>query len=136
MGTYSLSVYGSVEEIRQLRWTDGTTHEDYALNVSMNREEFRAIPHMLTYNEQQIMVVVVGMWSCEQLVHLAKFCPQKNPPTSNNNNVSNTKDKSISPITWNLGTIKAVRRRDGPRSLGKRNIYPKLQHQKQCRLQE
>ena len=97
-----LSANGSVEEVTQLRSTDGTTHGNYALNVCMNRGRFQAIPHTLTFKDQQMMVVVEGKrplcWSCQQLGHWARFYPQKNPSTNNNNNNSNTKDKSISLI--------------------------------------
>ena len=78
------------------------TQEDYALNVCLNREGFQAILHILTYKDQQMMVFVEGRqplcWSCKLLGHLARFCQQKNPLTNNNNNDSNTKDKSTSLI--------------------------------------
>ena len=111
-------------------------------HTCMNRERFLVTPHILTYKDQPMMVVVESRrafcWPCKQLGHLAKFCLQKSPSTTNNNN-SNRKDKSTSPITKPVlepGDHRAVRRRNGPRSPGKRNIHPKLQHQKPHQLQK
>ena len=95
-----LSAYGSVEEVTELRSMDGTTHGDYANNICINREGSQATAHMLTYKDQQMKVVVKGKrkiyWSCKQIGYLTRFCPQKNPSSTNN---SNTKDKSTSQIT-------------------------------------
>ena len=110
-----LSAYGSVKEVTQLRSTDGMTHRDYANNVCMNREGFQAILRILTYKDLQMMVIVEGRrslcWSRKQLSHLARFCPKKNPSTTNNN-INNTKDKSTSPIT--KPTLKPEDPRNGP----------------------
>ena len=50
-------------------------------NVCLNREGFQSITHILTYNDQQMMVVVEGKrthcWSCKILWHLARTCSQK-----------------------------------------------------------
>ena len=51
-------------------------HGDYILNVWLDREGFQAIPHIITYKDQQMMVVVEGKrllcWSSKQLGHLAR----------------------------------------------------------------
>ena len=101
--TAYLSLYGSNEEVTPVRAVDGTAHEDYILNVCLNRESFQAIPHIIIYKHLQMMVVREGRWplcwSCKQLGHLAKFCPQKTPTNNSNNNNDNYKEKTTSPTT-------------------------------------
>ena len=48
------------EEVTQIRSAGGMAHGDYVLNVCVDRKGFQAIPHILTYKDQQIMVVVEG----------------------------------------------------------------------------
>ena len=95
------SAYSSVKEISMVCSADGTAHSDYVLETCLNREGFQTIPHILTYQEQQMMVVMEGWrplcWSGKQLVHLARSCPQK-LLNSNQRNSSN-QEKTISPTT-------------------------------------
>ena len=55
----SMSVYDSVE-VTTMRSIDRTAHGDFVLDICLNREDFQAIPHILTYKDQQMMVVVKG----------------------------------------------------------------------------
>ena len=96
-----MSAYGSVEELTAVHLADRMTHGDFVLNICLNREGFQAISHMLTCRDQQIMVVVEGRrllcWSCKQLGHLSRVCPQKANINSNNNtniysNINNNKN--------------------------------------------
>ena len=129
--TAYLNAYSSVEEVMPVRVADGTAHRDYILNVCLNREGFQAIPHIITYKDQQMRVVVVSRqplcWSCKQLGHLARFCSQMTP-TNNINNNNNNKGKTTSPTTkpaLEPGTIKTIQEKDGSKSPGKRNIQLK-----------
>ena len=76
-----LSAYGRVEEINLLRSSTRTAYGDYMFRLCLTREGFQAIPEIITSRDRQMMVVVEGRqprcWSCKQLGHIAKFCPQK-----------------------------------------------------------
>ena len=56
-----LSKYSSVEAEMQSKASDGTAHGDYILTVCLNKEGFQAIPHIICYEEQQMIVVVEGL---------------------------------------------------------------------------
>ena len=75
-----LSAYGRVEEVNLLRSSAGTVYGDYMFRLCLTREGFQAIPEIITNRDRQMMVVVEGRqprcWSCKQLGHIAKFCPQ------------------------------------------------------------
>ena len=79
-----LSTYGRVKEINLLRSAAGTAYGDYVFRMCLTREGFQAIPETIVSRERQMMVVVEGRrprcWSCKQLGHISKFCPQKDPP--------------------------------------------------------
>ena len=55
-----MSAYGSVEEVTTVHSADGTAHGNFVLNICLNRESFQAIPRILTYRDQQMMMVVEG----------------------------------------------------------------------------
>ena len=55
-----LSEYGSVEAATPLNASEGTAHGDYILTVCYDREGFQAIPHIISYEQQQMIVVVEG----------------------------------------------------------------------------
>ena len=61
--------YGGEEEVLPARSAAGTAHGDYIINMSLNREGFQAIPHILAYKDQNMMVVVEGWrlfcWACK-----------------------------------------------------------------------
>ena len=82
-----LSKYGSVEVVTLLKASDGTAYGDYILTVCLDREGFQAIPHIISYEQQQMMVVVEGRkplcWACKQLDHIARTCPQKTATIKN-----------------------------------------------------
>ena len=69
--------------------------------VSLNRVGFQAIPLILTDNDLRIMVVVEDRrplcWSCKQLCHLSRACPQKKTNNSNNNINNNNINNTSSP---------------------------------------
>ena len=79
-----LSAYGCVEEINLLRSAAGMAYEDYVFRMCLTREGFQAIPETTISRERQMMVIVEGRcpccWSCKQLGHISKFCPQKDLP--------------------------------------------------------
>ena len=79
-----LSTYGCVEEINLLRSAAGTAYGDYVFRMCLTREGFQAIPETTISRDRQMMVIVEGRrprcWSCKQLGHISKFCPQKDPP--------------------------------------------------------
>ena len=76
-----MSAYTSIKEISMVPSAGGMAHSDYILDIGLNREGFQAIPHILTYQAQQMMVIVEGRgplcWSSKQLGQLARSCPQK-----------------------------------------------------------
>ena len=78
-----LSKFGRVEESNLLRSAAGTACGDHVFRICLDREGFQAIPEVIISRERQMMVVVEGRrprcWSCKQLGHISKFCPQKNP---------------------------------------------------------
>ena len=78
-----LSAFGRVEEINLLRSTAGTADGDYVFRMCLTREGFQTIPEIIVSRERQMMVMVEGRrprcWSCKQLGHISKFCPQKDP---------------------------------------------------------
>ena len=63
------------------RWQNFMPLGDDAFQLCLNREDFQAITNMLYFQDRQMMVVVGGRkphcWSCKQIGHLAKVCPQK-----------------------------------------------------------
>ena len=81
-----LSRYGRVEESNLLRLASGTAYGDHVFRLCLTREGFQAIPEIIISRERQMMVVVEGRrlrcWSCKQLGHISKFCPQKDPPSA------------------------------------------------------
>ena len=78
-----LSAFGRVEEINLLRSTAGTAYGDYVFRMCLSREGFQTIPEIIISRGRQMMVIVEGRrprcWSCKQLGHISKFCPQKDP---------------------------------------------------------
>ena len=111
-----IHAYGSVGEVTPVRLVDRTAHDDFVLNVCLNKEGFPAIPHILTHKDQQMRLVVEDKRplcrSCNQLGHLARNCPQKtttNKSKSNNNNLYNNQSCSG---TW--GPSKQSGRRMNP----------------------
>ena len=79
-----LSTYGRVEEINLLRSAAGTAYGDYVFRMCLTRVGFQAIPETIVSRDRQMMLIVEGRrprcWSCKQLGHISKFCPQKDPP--------------------------------------------------------
>ena len=76
-----LSAYGQVEEFNLLRSPTGTAYGDYAFRLCLTRNGFKAIPETLISGDRQMMMMVEGRrprcWSCKQIGHIAKFCPEK-----------------------------------------------------------
>ena len=76
-----LSSYGQVEEFNLLRSPAGTAYGDYAFRLCLTRDDFKAIPETLIRGDRQMIVMVEGRrprcWSCKQIGHIAKFCPEK-----------------------------------------------------------
>ena len=76
-----LSSYGQVEEFNLLRSPAGTAYGDYAFRLCLTRDGFKAIPETLISGDRQMIVMVEGRrprcWSCKQIGHIAKFCPEK-----------------------------------------------------------
>ena len=81
-----LSKFGQVEESNLLRSAAGTAYGDHVFRLCLDREGFQAILEVIVSRERQMMVVVEGQrpccWSCKQLGHISKFCPQKDPPNA------------------------------------------------------
>ena len=76
-----LNSYGKVEDVFSIITSSGLIHGDYVLKICLKRDGFQAIPDAINYKDRQLMVVVDGrrqhFWSCKQVGHLAKFCPQR-----------------------------------------------------------
>ena len=76
-----LSSYGQVEEYKLLRSPAGTAYGDYAFRMCLTRDGFKAIPEILISGDRQMIVMVEGRrprcWSCKQIGHISKFCPEK-----------------------------------------------------------
>ena len=76
-----LSSYGQVEEFNLLRSPTGTAYGDYAFRLCLTRDGFKAIPETLISRDRQMIVMVEGRrprcWSCKQIGHISKFCPDK-----------------------------------------------------------
>ena len=76
-----LSSYGQVEEYNLLRSPAGTAYGDYAFRLCLTRDGFKAIPETLISGDRQMIVMVEGRrprcWSCKQIGHISKFCPEK-----------------------------------------------------------
>ena len=79
-----LSIYGGVEQVSQIRSNSGTAYGDYVLIMCLDRGGFKNIPHVIKCRDQSMMVVVEGRiplcWSCKQLRHFSRACPQKTEP--------------------------------------------------------
>ena len=79
--TAYLSSYGQVEEYNLLRSPAGTAYGDYAFRMCLTRDGFKAIPEILISGDRQMIVMVEGRrprcWSCKQIGHISKFCPEK-----------------------------------------------------------
>ena len=76
-----LSSYGQVEGYKLLRSPAGTAYGDYAFRMCLTRDGFKAIPEILISGDIQMIVMVEGRrprcWSCKQIGHISKFCPEK-----------------------------------------------------------
>ena len=76
-----LSSYGQVEEFNLLRSPTGTAYGDYAFRLCLTRDGSKAIPETLISGDRQMIVMVEGRrprcWSCKQIGHISKFCPEK-----------------------------------------------------------
>ena len=136
-----LSVYANVEEVMQIRLADGMAHGDYMLNICMDREGFQAVPLILTYKDQQIMMVMEGRWPFCWLGHLARFCPQKtstNNSYNNNNNYSKNKtiitkptlEPGDHPNNTGEGWTQVTERRNHHQIQQPKNYYLHEYHQK------
>ena len=76
-----LCKYSSVEVVMPLKASDETAHGNYILTICLNWKGFQDIPHIICYEEQQMLVVVESKrllcWACKQLGHIVRTCPQK-----------------------------------------------------------
>ena len=50
--------YDNVKEATIVRSADATVHSDFIVDICLNSEGFQEFPRMLTYQDQQMMVVV------------------------------------------------------------------------------
>ena len=109
-----MSAYCSVE-MSAVHSANRMVHGDFLLDICLNRESFQAIPHILTYKDQQMMVVVVDKrplcWSYKQLGHLSKAYPQKTTNKINNN--SNPEKKHLPNYQSCSGTWESHKLEDG-----------------------
>ena len=55
-----LSKYGEVDEVTLVRSPAGTVHSDYIINMCLNQEGVQAIPHIIKFKDQNMMVIVKG----------------------------------------------------------------------------
>ena len=75
-----LSKYGEVDDVTLARSPARTAHGDYVINMGLNREGFQVIPHIIKFQDRNMMVIVESKrplcWSCKQLGHFSRSCPQ------------------------------------------------------------
>ena len=61
--------------------SSGTAYGDHVFQLCLTGEGFQAIPEVIISRGRQMMVVIEGRrprcWSCKQLGHISRFCPQK-----------------------------------------------------------
>ena len=57
-----LSAYRFVEEVNLLRSATGTAYWEDMFQLCLIRENFQAIPEIITSRDRQMMVVVEGRW--------------------------------------------------------------------------
>ncbi len=51
-----LSDYGDVKKVLPVRPVARKAHVDYILNICLKKEGFQAIPHIIAYEDQNLMV--------------------------------------------------------------------------------
>ena len=55
-----MNTYSSIKEVSMVCSAGRTAHGDYILDICLNMEGFQAIPHIFSYQDQRMMVVMEG----------------------------------------------------------------------------
>ena len=81
-----LSSYGGVD-YTLIPSAHGTSYSDYSFTMILDRGGFNSIPHIISYQDTTMAVIVEGRkllyWNCKQLSHFSRSCHQKNTITTN-----------------------------------------------------
>ena len=103
-----LSSYGGVEDYTQIKSAHGTAYGDFSFTMILDRGGFNAIPHIISYRDTTMTVIVEGRkplcWYCKQLGHFSRSCPQKatittNQTTTTANDTMNTTTETTTTTT-------------------------------------
>ena len=98
-----LSIYGGVEQVSQIRSTQGTAYGDYVFIMCLDRGGFNNVPHKIKYRDRTMTVVVEGRkslcWACNKIGHFSKNCPQKTTTTATTTTTTTTASEIITTKT-------------------------------------
>ena len=99
--TTYLSEYGSIDVIAKS--ASGTALGNYVFTMCLDRGRFQAIPHLIEYEDQVMMVVVESRrpqcGPCKQLGHFTRSCPQKTNKTTSNTSTTITTAAAVDTAT-------------------------------------
>ena len=83
-----------MEQVTQITSMSRLAYDDYAFIMCLGRRGFNAIPHIIKYHDQSMMVVVEGRRLlcsfCKQLGHFSRSCPQKVTTTTTTTTTTST----------------------------------------------
>ena len=103
-----LSSCGGVEDYTQITSAHGTAYGDFSFTMILDRGGFNAIPHIISYRDTTMTVIVVGRkplcWNCKQLGLFSRSCPQKatiatNKTTTATNDTTTTTETTTTTTT-------------------------------------
>ena len=103
-----LSSYGGIEDYNLITSAHGMAYGDYVFTMILDRGGFHTIPHIITYRDTTITVIVEGRrplcWNCKQLGHFSCSCPQKTTIATNKITATATTGTTITATTTSTTT--------------------------------